>query len=75
MLVKELIGKLNSYNMDAEVKFERGNDFEIDIVPNEAEVITDNGNTQAIIFRIVNKTEPEPITEPATPPEPESTQE
>lgn len=61
--------------MDAEVRFERGNDFEIDIIPNEAEVITDSGNTQAIIFRIVNKTEPEPITEPATPPEPEVTQE
>lgn len=63
--------------MDAEVKFECGNDFEIDIVPNEDEVITDSGNTQAIIFRIVNKTEPEPATEPATPPEsvPEFTQE
>lgn len=64
MLVKELISKLNSYNMDALVRFECGDNFdiEIEIVPNQEEIITDNGNTKEIIIKVIKKVE-EPVTE------------
>jgi hypothetical protein len=55
MLVKEFIGKLNSFNMDAEVEFEGGDDFAVDLVENENGKITDEGNAKKVIFKIVTK--------------------
>lgn len=60
MLVKEFIGKLNSFNMDAEIEFARGNDFEMELVENEDEKVTNEGNAKKVIFRVV---ENESVTE------------
>lgn len=57
MLVKELIGKLNSYNMDAEVIFEGGDQLEVELVNNEDEIITDGGNAKQVKVRIVSAVE------------------
>jgi len=57
MLVKELIGRLNSYNMDAEVVFEGGNQLEVELVNNEDEIITDGGNAKQVKVRIVSAVE------------------
>lgn len=59
MLVKDFIGRLNSYNMDAGLEFADGNDFEIEITNNKARTITDEGNTEKVIFKVITK-EPEP---------------
>lgn len=57
MLVKELIGRLNSYNMDAEVIFEGGDQLEVELVNNEDEIITDGGNAKQVKVRIVSAVE------------------
>lgn len=62
MLVKDFIGRLNSYNMDAELEFANGNDFDIEIANNKAQTITDEGNTERVIFKVIKK---EPETAPA----------
>ena len=67
MLVKEFIGKLNSYNMDAEIEFADGDDFEVDLVNNEDSKITDNGNAKKVIFKVITKSvEETPETAPET---------
>lgn len=57
MLVKELIGKLNSYNMDAEVIFESGDQLEVELVNNEDEIVTDGGNAKQVKVRIISAIE------------------
>ncbi|MDL2235460.1 hypothetical protein LJC07_04800 [Christensenellaceae bacterium OttesenSCG-928-L17] len=53
MILKEFIGRLNSYNMDAEISFEGGDNFDVDLVPNSGGEITNEGNAKKVIFRIV----------------------
>jgi hypothetical protein len=60
MLVKEFIGRLNSYNMDAVIEFDGGNDFEIKLVDNDNDKLTDEGNVQKVIFTVVTKEVEEP---------------
>lgn len=57
MLIKELIGRLNSYNMDAEVIFEGGDQLEVELVNNEDEIITDGGNAKQVKVRIISAVE------------------
>lgn len=57
MLVKELIGRLNSYNMDAEVIFEGGDQLEVELINNKDEIITDGGNAKQVKVRIVSAVE------------------
>ena len=57
MLVKELIGRLNSYNMDAEVIFKGGDQLEVELVNNENEIITDGGNAKQVKVRIISAIE------------------
>lgn len=71
MKVKELIGRLNSYNMDAEVLLTTHDDKagELDLTI-ESGAYIDEGNTSTLAIKIVEK----PVEEaPAEPPvEPES---
>lgn len=71
MLVKEFIGKLNSYNMDAVIEFGCGDDFEIEMAESRNHLIADEGNTEKIILKIVSKPEEEPVLEPEIEPEDE----
>lgn len=57
MLIKELIGRLNSYNMDAEVIFEGGDQLEVELVNNEDEIITDGGNAKQVKVQIISAVE------------------
>ncbi len=71
MLLKEMVGKLNSFNMDAEVEFAGGDDFEVELVDNESDRITDEGNAKRVIFKIVEKPVEEAPEMPATEPDAE----
>ena len=61
MLVKELIGRLNSYNMDAEVSLKTTDDQdgELDFTIDDGQFI-DNGNTTTVGIKIVPVPEVEP---------------
>jgi hypothetical protein len=52
--------------MDAELEFDGGNDFAIELVDNKNDKVTDEGNVKKVIFKIVTKKE----EEPAEPPKP-----
>lgn len=52
MLMKDFIGKLNSFNMDAEISFVGGDDFAIEICENCDGIVTDEGNAEKVIFQI-----------------------